>query len=240
MRILLQFAVRGAVLLALLAACERGSAAPPTDPGNTSAPAIVLTSGTSNVVAPREWNSLITISVGRRADFVNPITLTVEGLPAGVTGAFALSTVPSNVSSTKLNLETASTAAFGTYPVVIRATSGAESATTTVSVNVPRPSFQLSATSAVSTTIGAALPGVATLTVVRDYFYRGTLTFAFSDVPSGVIVGTNFRIAPDESAASIAFRAGATAIPGSYLLTVRATGPDVDERVATVQLTIAR
>jgi hypothetical protein len=232
--------MRLGLCLVLLAACERGSSAAPTDPGTDGTPAFVLTSATPSVTTPRGWNGIVNLSVGRRAGFTSEITLTAEGLPRGMTGAFGLSAVPATVSSTKLNLETDSSAAYGTYPVVIRATAGTVSTTTTVNVSVPRPSFQLSATPQVTTVIGAALAGTATLTALRDYFYRDELTFTMSDVPAGLVVGTNYKIAPGESSAIIAFRAGATAVPGSYLITIRANGPDVDERVATVQLTINR
>jgi hypothetical protein len=224
----------------VLAACERGSSAPPTDPGDNAGPAFTLSSGNASVVTPRGWNAIVNLTVARQANFNGALVLTVEGLPKGVTGAFSSPTVPASVASAKLNLEADSTVAFGTYPVVIRGASGNTTATTTVSVSVPRPSFQLSSTNAVSVVAGSAIPATIAVGATREYFYRGTITFTVSDVPAGVEVGSLYRIGPDENNTGLFLRVGASAVPGSYVITIRAQGPDADDRVTTTNVTITR
>ncbi len=228
------------IALTVLAACERGSAAPPTDPGTSNAPPIVLTSASNSVFMPRGWNALVSLLVGRRSDFTNPVALTIDGLPRGMTAVFATPTVPANVSSTQLSLEADSSVAFGTFPLTVRATSGNVTTSTTLSVSVPRPSFQLTATSAITATIGAFAPASAGLVVQRDYFYRGRLTFSVTDVPAGVTAGSTFVIPSESSTGSVLFVPNESATPGTYRVTVHMIGPDVDERTASVQLTIAR
>lgn len=224
--------------LAATSACERGNAASPTNLDESALPQFTVTAAASSAIAPRGWNALVSLSIGRRDSFKSAVQLSVDGLPRGVTGTFTTSNITSEISGTKLNIEADSTAAFGTFPVTIRAASGSVVATTTISIVVPKPSFQLSSSPTVTLNSSGPLGGQVVLTATRDYFWRAPITFTVSDVPTGVQLGTKGVIGSDESAVLVSFVRQAGAAPGSYLITIRAHGADADDRETTTTLTI--
>lgn len=81
-----------------------------------------------------------TVSTAAISGFAGTESLTVSGVPAGVTVTFSPASIPTGGSST-MAVSTASTAAAGTYTLVVTATSGALShtANATLTVSAPAP-----------------------------------------------------------------------------------------------------
>ncbi len=134
----------GLVLSVALLACESGESAPPTEPPGKP-DGIELTVSRAVVATPRTWNALVDVGVVRTGKFSGPIDLSIEGLPPGVSGSFTTRTLSPMAAGTRVDIEVDSTAAYGTYPLTVRASgAGVTTSTATISLVVPRPSFALS------------------------------------------------------------------------------------------------
>lgn len=228
-------------LCVALAACESGRSAPPTDPLTNPTPAIALSASRSAITTPRGWNALVDVSIGRTGGFTAGVALSVEGLPPGVTASFTTAAIPALGTSSRLNIEVDSAAAFGSYPLTIRAAGqGVTAATTVVTLVVPQPSFllDLAPTVAYSTSPSVGFLAVITATVARDNGFRGVVTLSASGLPAGATLGGNLVIGANANQGTVILLIGPTALPGSYPIVVRGTGVDVEPRTATINVVI--
>jgi hypothetical protein len=132
-----------------------------------------------------------------------------------------------------------SVAVPGTYPFTIRGTgANAPPVVTHLLLTVPKPSFALLTTTSVAVTINSPRFFAVDVSATRENGFRGAVTFTVTGAPTGVTVAGTFAISATSNGASFFVSAGSTAVPGTYQLTVRATGPEADERTANVTLTV--
>ena len=235
---------RGLLILSistLQAGCERGSAAPPTEPGpSPNAPAFTVLPSTTVLSAPRGWNAIVNLSVARRPNYTEAVTLAAEGLPPSIRASFPAPTLPGTSSATRLDLEVDSLAAPGTFPFTLRvAGPNATASVTSMSFTVPRPSFSLTAPASVTAVNDPNLGStMVSFLITRENSFRGVISFTVSGVPAGVVIFSPYNIAVDWNTGSFFLRREATAVPGNYPLTLRATGPEAEDRTAIIMMTI--
>jgi hypothetical protein len=98
-------------------------------------PSFSLTLGGTKVIVARVGSMPITVTTVALNGFTSAITLSVGGLPKGVTASFAPASVASNGSS-KLTLQAASTATVGTSVLTVTGTGGGISKTQSLSLAV--------------------------------------------------------------------------------------------------------
>ena len=225
---------------ALLTGCEWGSSAPPTDPGpDPNAPAFSVLPSATAISAPRGWNAIVNFSVARRADYMQAVTLAPEGLPPGVTASFTTPTLPATSSATRLDLEVDSLAAPGTFAFAVRVTgANATPSVTNLSITVPRPSFSIIAPASVSAPASSGFGSSVNFWLYRENSFRGAVTFTVTGAPAGVTIGSTFTIRSDRDIGGFVVSPGLTAVPGVYPLTLRVSGPEAEDRTASVTLTI--
>ena len=202
------------------------------------ASAIGLTATTSTVSLVRAGNVPVTVAVTTPAGFGSAVTLSVNGLPSGVTASFAPASLPAPGSgSSTLTFSASNTATVGTATVTITAAGGGQTKTTTVSLTVtaPTPTFAIGFSApSVSVAEGTtSTPVGLTLTAMNGFNARVSLTL--SGLPPGVTIVTS----PGTSGSSIdlAFVASATAPVGSSTLTLTASGGGIT-KTATLLLTV--
>jgi len=107
------------LLATLLSACGGYDAIMPP-PGLGPAPTIGV--GVSGAATPHRGSTdQVTVTVSRSSTFTGSIDLSAEGLPAGVTAAFAPATVPGGSTTSTLTLTATTTAALGTVNATVRA-----------------------------------------------------------------------------------------------------------------------
>jgi len=99
----------------------------------TAPPNFSLSASPSSLSIKRGTGARTTITVTRLNGFNSNVSLSVSGLPSGVTPSFSPN--PATTSST-LTLRVSNTAARGTFTVTVTGTSGALQHTTTISLNV--------------------------------------------------------------------------------------------------------
>jgi hypothetical protein len=78
----------------------------------------------------------VAINVTRGEGFTDPVALTVTGLPAGVTSAFSLNSVPDGTTSSTLSLTVNTAASVGTTDITVTGTAGSLVHTTVISLEL--------------------------------------------------------------------------------------------------------
>ncbi|MGA3373934.1 MAG: hypothetical protein ABSC48_19500 [Terracidiphilus sp.] len=169
-------------------------------------------------------NDTITATNGN--GFAGSVTLSVSGLPSGVTEAVVLApTVPGQ---TVLSFTASSTAAAGTFRVTITGASASGTLTTfttiALTVSAPRQGFTLGASpSTLPVTQGSG--GTSTITVTDVGGFTGDVTLSATGLPAGVTAA--FATNPATSTSVLTLTASGTAATGTATVTITGSVPSV-------------
>jgi hypothetical protein len=176
------------------------------------------------------------VSVTRQGGFGGAITLSVTGLPTGVTAAF---TQPGVGSSGLMVLTAAATAAKGTYPLTLRANaSGLPERTAQFSLIVAEPAgFTLSPETQSQLVTAGTTASPVRVDVTRQGGFAGSVALAVGPLPAGVTVATT---APGTgTSGSFAVTASPTAVVGRHELFIVGTASGVREQAVPFVLIVA-
>ena len=164
--------------------------------------------------------------------FNSPVTLSVSGLPSGVTATFSPN--PTTSYYNQLTFTVNSSVAAGQYPLTITGISGSLTQTTTLTLTVGVPSFTLYGASA--STIGQGSTGTGYVYIQQQNGFNGNVSLSISGLPSGVTA--TFAPNPTTYSSSIQFAVASTAAVGTSTLTITGTsGSQV--QTTTMSLTVA-
>ena len=152
--------------------------------------------------------------------FSNPVTLSISGLPSGVTASFV--TNPTTYSST-IQFAVASTAAVGTSALTITGTYGSETQTITMSFAVVAPTFSLYGPYSIRLNQGGS--ATSSVTVNPQYGFTGSVNLTASGLPSGVTAA--FSPNPTTGASTMTLSAASTAAPGITTITITGTSGSI-------------
>ncbi|MEW5915406.1 MAG: hypothetical protein AB1762_03330 [Gemmatimonadota bacterium] len=178
----------------------------------------------------------LNITIARSGGFDGAVSVTAEGLPAGVT-ASALS-IAAGATTGTLTLSAAASATAGTSNVTIRATgSGASAQTTTVALTITAaPGFTLALTPA-TLSIVSGQSGSTTANITRVGGFTGAVNLTSSGAPTGITVAFTPASVTGGSAA-IAVNVGASVAAGAYTITISGSGTGVSNQTATLTVTV--
>jgi hypothetical protein len=168
-------------------------------------------------------NDTITVTNGN--GFTGSVTLSVSGLPSGVTEAVLL--VPIVPGQTMLSFTASGTAATGTFPVTITGTSasGALTTSTTIALTVVAPQGFTLGASPSTLPVAQGSSGVSTITVTDVGGFTGAVTLSASGLPSGVTAG--FATNPTAGSSVLTLTASSTAATGPATVTITGNVPSV-------------
>jgi uncharacterized membrane protein len=184
----------------------------------TPAPSYTLSASPASVSVVRGGQGTSTISITPANGFSGNVSLSVAGLPSGVTAAFSPN--PATSSST-LTLTASATAATGTATVTITGTSGSLTRTTALSLTVtPAPSYTLAASPA-SVSIVQGSQGTSTVSITPANGFSGNVSLSAAGLPSGVTAA--FSPNPATSSSTLTLTASATAATGTATVTITGT-----------------
>src|SRR5579863_7188724 len=196
-------------------------------------PAFHVTASASALSVTAGSNSSMTLNVTIGGGFNAAVTLSVSGLPAGMTAAFTPSTLSAPGSgSSVLKLSASGATVPGVYSAYVAATSGSVKQTVSLSVTVARaPTFAL--TSPVSSTsITAGASKSLTMTTTPNSAFNAAITLAVT-VPSGItvqILPSSVVAAPGRGTTTLTFSATSKTVAGAYAVTLAATGGGVTQK----------
>ncbi|HEU67711.1 MAG TPA: hypothetical protein ENN53_00520 [Candidatus Acetothermia bacterium] len=177
----------------------------------------------------------VTVNITRNATFTGAVALTLEGAPAGVTGAFSPASATGATSTLTLNV--APTAAAGTSTLTIRGKGDGLDKTAQVRLTVEAsPGFSLNAT---PTAVEVKRGESATVTIALNRLggFADPVQLEVEGAPTGVTATFDPNPAPADTA-TLRIASGTGAAAGTYPLRVRGTAGPISQ-VVNVNLTIA-
>ena len=191
-------------------------------------------SPTSFTLLPAKPASM-TLTTTVNATLKSVISLSVSGLPAGVTAKFSRTSIPSPGSGTSTFTMTASTSAVpGTYTAVITAAGAGIVHTVPLTVNVA--GFTLSGSASVAAAPGTR--GTATFTTHAVGGFSSAVAFSLSGAPAGVTAAFSpASIAGGSGTTILTLTSATSATPGIYSGRVTATGAGIT-RTLSITLSV--
>lgn len=226
-----------ALLAVALAACGGGGDSGPVTPPPT--PTIALSLSSTSGTATRGGSATTTIALARGGGYTGDVTLAATGAPSGVQVSVAPATLSGTATSATATIAVGATAAPGTATITFAASgSGVGGASATYTLTIPTPGIGVAvAAPTVSVTQGTS--GNVGVTVSRTNGYADAITLAASNVPTGVTATfAPASVAAGVTASTLAFAVTSTAAPGSYPVTITASGTGVTSATTTVTLTV--
>ncbi len=199
----------------------------------TVPPDFSIAGSPSSQTVIRGSNTTYGITITPSASFTNSVTLSVAGLPAGATGAFAPN--PATTTST-LTVTTSSTTPAGSYTLTLTGVGGGLTRTTTVTlvVNLP-PDFSLSGSPSSQSVIhgGSTSYGI---TITPSGGFSGQVTLSVAGLPTGAT--GSFDTNPATTSSSLSVTTATTTPAGSYTLTITGVSGSLTH-TATVTLVVS-
>lgn len=195
------------------AACS-STEANTTDAGLT----LGITAGTPSLSVVAGTSGTVTFTVtGLNAAM--PVSLSIAGAPDGVTATFD---PPQTTSQTRLTIATARSVATQTYPLVVTAQYGEQTASANVNLVVTAaPAFTATLDPAAATLVRAGQPAVVAVRITRDSGFSGPIAVTLANPPAG-ITAASLTIDPAASSGALTISGDATAAIGVTNVTVRA------------------
>ena len=185
------------------------------------APTFVLSASPSSVSVNQGGTTTSTITVTPEYGFTGSATLSVSGLPSGVTASWG--TNPTSGTSV-LTLTASSTATPGTSILTLTGTSGSLTVTASMSLSVHGPSFTLSSSSSAS--VGQGSSTTSYVYVYPQYGFTGNVNLSVSGLPAGVtatFAPNPTAVTSSEASSTLTITASSSAVVGQYPLTITGT-----------------
>lgn len=231
--------------LVLFSACSSdggsGSTTDPGDGGNKPTPTIAVSLGASSLEVTQGASANVTVNVTRGGGYTGDVSVSVEGLPTGVTAPSA--TITSSQSSGTLAFTAATAAAAGNSSLTIRATgTGVTAVTASLALTVKAAtttnpgSFSLSA-SPTSVSLAQGASGSVTVNVARAGSFSGAVALTVTGAPTG-LTATLGASSVTGASTTLSLTAASTLAAGSQTLTVKGTGSGVTDQTITIPVTI--
>jgi hypothetical protein len=184
----------------------------------TGQPSFTIGPGGSLTI-PQCGSGSLAIPVTGINGFTGSITLSASGLPTGLTVGFG--TNPITGGSSILTFTASCSIPVGTYPITVIGTSGTLTKTTTITITITAAGGFTLTPSALALSILPGASGTDTITVNDVSPFAGSVLFAASGLPSGVTA--SFSPASSASSSVVTFTAAATAVAGTYPVTITGT-----------------
>jgi pseudomonalisin len=187
-----------------------------------SAPSITVTPGGAAVMY---------FATAGNTSFNSAVALSVTGLPAGVTATLSPASIAAPGSGgTALTVWATADATPRAYSITLTATGGGISHTVAVTLNVPGLTLVQNAT---SVTVSPGGGNYAFFTTAAVAGFNSATSFVVTGMPSGLATGFSLPTinAPGAGTTTLYFAAAANIVPGSYVLSVRATGGGITKTV---------
>ena len=216
------------------------------DDPNGPAPAITLSANPTTISVQQGRNDSVLVLIQGLNGFASTVTLSVEGVPAGVVAGFRSTSVPIPANTgvnTGLMIAVDASAAPGSHTLTVRARGqGVDDKTATITLNVmPAPPGSLAITlTPAARTVPPGQATTVTASITRGGSFTGAVDLGAEGSPPGVTVAFNPASIPANATTStVTIAVDASATPGQYAIVVRAKGQGVSDQIAALALTVA-
>ena len=203
----------------------------------TGDPNFTMSASPNAISISRGASGHVTITTSVFNGFSFPITLTVSGLPSGVTASFSSTTIiaPGAGTST-LTFTVSSSTAPGVYSIMVSGTGGSLNRNTTVTLTVSN--FTIAASPS-SLSIMQGSSGTSTISTTTSGNFSSTVALSASGLPSGVTYSfsPSSITTPATGSSTLTFMVSPTAAAGSYTITITGTGGGITH-TTTVTLNV--
>jgi hypothetical protein len=208
-------------------------------------PSISVTLGSPTHALTRGDTGSVAVFVSRYGGYTGAIALAVTGAPAGLTATLSPSTVPPGAWQGRLMLAASGATALGSYTLTVTASgSGVASRSASLALTItdpPPPSISVGCVP-LDDFIFVVQGDTWTwggVTVTRHRGYTGTVELSVEGVPLGVTASLYPSVLDASMTESaITFTAENGAVPGSYLLTLRARGAGVSDATCVFRFAV--
>ena len=205
----------------------------PAIPATTAAGFTVSAPGTTVEQGTTATDS---VTVSAINGFTGTVSLSVSGLPSGVTATFSPATVTGSAGTT-LSFVATNTATVGAATVTITATSGTLTSTTTLTLNVTaEPNFTIAASPA-AVSVPAATSGSASISIGYVGGLTGSVSLSASNLPSGVSANFSPNSVNSSGTVSVSFFVQSGTPAGTSNVTITGLDGTISHSV-TIALTI--
>lgn len=229
-----QTSVRTALIL-LMGAAVAGC---PLDPGSGDDDASITLALASSSLSVTQGSSGSVAATITRTNFPGTVTLTVDGLPSGVTAAFDPATLGEGATTTTLTLTVASTATPGDAALTVKASgTGISEKTLPVTLTVTVAGTYTLSMTPTSRTVSQGGSATATVNVNRTGGFTGAVALAVTGATSGLTATLNPTSATGASS-TLTLTASGTATIGTATLTITGTSPGLANQTTTIGVTI--
>ena len=202
------------------------------------APTFTLACSATSISVSAGNSHTVTLTTTASSNFSAAVTLSVTGLPAGMTAQLLPSSVVGAPGSgaSAVTFSVASNMTPKAYSVAVTGTGGGVTQKQTLAVNVPGFSFTSSATSA---TVGSTANATLKLTTAALGGFNAAVALSASGLPKGVTASfsSGSVAAPGSGSSTLTLIKGSGAVAGGSHFTVTATGGSFTQS-ASVGLTV--
>ncbi len=201
--------------------------------GTSNAPAFSLSSSQSTLSITAGGSGSSTITVSAQQGFANAVSLTIAGLPSGVTASFSPA---SAMTTSTLTFLASSSAAASTSAITITGTSGSLTSIARLTLTITgTAAFTLSpAPASVSVMAGGSV--TSTITITPQAGFSATVALAVSGLPPGVSASMNPASVTGTS--TLILIASSSTTPGSSSITITGTSGSL-RATAAITLTVS-
>lgn len=205
----------------------------------TQSGAVSLVVAPASLTASPGAPGVATVNITRSGTFTGDVTLSAEGVPAGVTATFAPSSLGSGVATSTLTLTAGTSATSGNSTVTIRASgTGVASRTTTLTLTVNASGVTLTA-GAASTTTPQGLAATVALTLQRLGGFTGNVNLTAEGLPANVTAAfVPQSLGAGVTNSTLTLTAGSSAAVGTSNITIRASGAGIADQTIPLSLVI--
>ena len=198
---------------------------------------IQIAANPASLSVPQGGSGSVTVSLTRGGDYAGDVTLSVSGLPAGVTTTINPAQLTGSTTSATIDVAVATTVAVGSYTATITAAGqGVVQATTSYQLTVTAaPNYTLTM-SPTSLTVAAGASGNAAVNISRTNF-TGGVTLSLQNPPAG-ITGSFSPSPSTTNSADLVLSVAANVAPANYPLTIQGSATGISSRSVVLQLTV--
>jgi hypothetical protein len=199
-------------------------------------PAISLSIGSpSATLTAGGISQMVTVTI-TRTNYIGAVTLSVTGLPTGVT-ATSIDAGTGDTGSFRLEASAGATLVTGQTITITGSGNGVSSVSTTFTLTVlAAPAISLSASAPSVTLTAGGISQTVTVTVTRTN-YTGAVTMNVTGLPTGVTPTSTDPGAGDTGSLRLQASAGATLVTGQTI-TITGSGSGVSSASTTFTLTV--